>query len=221
MLYPLFCCSLVLLTMTTSLSRLCFNRGPSLVSSLKDSSLHISLRQPAFDLINTIIVSDASALISCKYKCTNSLGTCPRTRRIFFVDEDEQLFSDDVEEKDNSRWSEFALQNKLTSFECTEWACVPMLWLETLIKIDPSMLPISFSKAVFWALSHISLLEPASTMAFSSSVEEWLSLNAREISSSFGWEVPTGIDDGGDGKECRNSVLASSKAVILTKTLKR
>ncbi|KAL5065972.1 hypothetical protein RYX36_027709 [Vicia faba] len=43
--------------------------GPSLVSSLKDSSLHSSLRQPAFDLIQTIIVSDANALIYSVLNC--------------------------------------------------------------------------------------------------------------------------------------------------------
>ncbi|XP_074578399.1 uncharacterized protein LOC141834905 isoform X2 [Curcuma longa] len=194
--------------------------GPSLVNSLMDSSLHSSLRQPAFDLINTIIVSDASALVSLKLK--NRTSTCQSsTRHVLVVDEDEQLFSHDVEEKDDNCWSEFSTQNKLTSFECTEWACIPMLWFEVLIKIEPSMLPISFSKAVFWALSHISLLEFASTMELSSSIEEWLSVNAREISSSFGWEIPTGTDDGGDGKDCRNSVRASSRTLVLTKTLKR
>ncbi|WOK96345.1 hypothetical protein Cni_G05052 [Canna indica] len=195
--------------------------GPSLVSSLKDSSLHSSLRQPAFDLINTIIVSDASALMSLKLKCNASSNICTNTLQVLIDDEDEQLFFDDVEENVNSCWSEFGTQNKLTSFECTEWACIPLLWFEVLTKIDPSMLLISFSKAVFWALSHISLLESGSSMELSSSVEEWMSLNAREISSSFGWEVPTGTDDGGDGRECRNSVRASSRTVLLTKILKR
>ena len=43
--------------------------GPPFVSSLKDSSLHSSLRQPAFDLIQTIIVSDATALIYSVLNC--------------------------------------------------------------------------------------------------------------------------------------------------------
>ncbi|KAK1275068.1 hypothetical protein QJS04_geneDACA004129 [Acorus gramineus] len=42
--------------------------GPPLLCSLKDSSLHNSLQQPAFDLIQTIIVSDAAALISLRLK---------------------------------------------------------------------------------------------------------------------------------------------------------
>ncbi|KAK8349140.1 hypothetical protein V6Z12_A06G123500 [Gossypium hirsutum] len=48
--------------------------GPSLVSSLKDSSLYSSLRQPAFDLIQTILVSDAATLI------TSMLNCCIATR---------------------------------------------------------------------------------------------------------------------------------------------
>ncbi|CAL9102821.1 unnamed protein product [Musa textilis] len=195
--------------------------GPSLVSSLKDSSLHSSLRQPAFDLINTIIVSDASALMSLKSKFNDAFHIHASVPQISLDDEDDQLFSYDVEEKDNSCWSEFGIQNKLTSLVCAEWACIPMLWFEALTKVDPSMLPVSFSKAVFWALSHISLLEFGSIIEFSSSIEEFLSLNAKEILSSFGWEIPTGSDDGGDGKESRNSVRASSMASFLTKTLKR
>ena len=34
------------------------------MSSLKDSSLHSSLWQPAFDLVQTIIVSDDAALLA-------------------------------------------------------------------------------------------------------------------------------------------------------------
>lgn len=192
-----------------------------MISSLKDSSLHSSLRQPAFDLINTIIISDASALMSLKSKFNDAFHIRANVPQISLDDEDDQLFSYDVEEKDNSCWSEFGIQNKLTSLVCAEWACIPMLWFEALTKVDPSMLPISFSKAVFWALSHISLLEFGSIIEFSSSIEEFLSLNAREILSSFGWEIPTGSDDGGDGKESRNSVRASSMASFLTKTLKR
>ena len=45
------------------------NRGPYLVSSLKDSSLHSSLRQPAFNLFQTIIVSDAAVLVSSMLDC--------------------------------------------------------------------------------------------------------------------------------------------------------
>ncbi|XP_073000501.1 uncharacterized protein [Typha latifolia] len=194
--------------------------GPSLVSSLKDSSLHSSLRQPAFDLINIILISDASALISFK---SNHLAASniDVSNSIDDDDEDEQPFSCDVEEMDNSCWSDFNIQDKLTSQDCKDWLCVPLLWFDTMIQVDCSMLPVSFSKAVFWALSHISLFEPESTLDSSLSVENWLSSYAGDISSTFVWETPKGSDDGGLGKDSRNSVKLSEQCTLLTRTFKR
>lgn len=193
--------------------------APSLVNSLKDTSLHNSLRQPAFDLIQTIIVSDASALISLKlkYQATSvkALSTLDD-----FDDEEELPFSHDVEERDNSCWREFNVQNKLASRECNDWTCAPMLWFDGLVDVDPSVLNISFSKAVFWALSHVSMLENSS-MEPLASVKDWLSSNAVELSSAFGWEAPKGSDDGGDGTESRNSVKASSACIPLIRMFKR
>ncbi|XP_038985729.1 uncharacterized protein LOC103713146 isoform X2 [Phoenix dactylifera] len=195
--------------------------GPSLVSSLKDSSLHSSLRQPAFDLINTIMISDASALISLKLQYHSVSKDNMSISADFFDDEDELHFSHDIEEKDYSCWNFFGIQSKLTSRECKEWTCVPALWFDALIKVDPSILPISFSKAVFWALAHISMLESMSSVELSLSVDNWLSSYAGEISSSLMWEVPNGSDDGGDGNETRNSVKASSMCILLIRTFKR
>ncbi|KAG1331997.1 hypothetical protein COCNU_02G019650 [Cocos nucifera] len=197
------------------------NRGPSLVSSLKDSSLHSSLRQPAFDLINTIIISDASALISLKLQYHSVSKYNMRISADFIDDEDELHFSHDIEEKDYSCWSLFGIQSKLTSRECKEWTCVPALWFDALIKVNPSILPISFSKAVFWALAHISMLESMLSVELSLSVDDWLSSYAGEISSSLMWDVPNGSDDGGDGNESRNSVKASSVCILLIRTFKR
>ncbi|XP_019707473.1 uncharacterized protein [Elaeis guineensis] len=195
--------------------------GPSLVSSLKDSSLHSSLRQPAFDLINTIMISDASALISLKLQYHSVSKYNMRMSADFIDDEDELQFSHDIEEKDYSCWSLSGIQSKLTSRECKEWTCVPALWFDALIKVDPSILPISFSKAVFWALAHISMLESMSSVELSLSVDDWLSSYAGEISSSLMWEVPNGSDDGGDGNESRNSVKALSLCILLIRTFKR
>lgn len=195
--------------------------GPSLVSSLRDSSLHSSLRQPAFDLINTIMISDASALISLKLQYHSVSNVSMSTSADFIDDEDELHFSHDNEEKDYSCWSLFGIQSKLTSRECKEWTCVPALWFDALIKTDPSVLPISFSKAVFWALAHISTLESMSSVEFSLSLDDWLSSYAGEISSSLMWEVPNGSDDGGDGNESRNSVKASLMCILLLRTFKR
>ncbi|KAI3845786.1 hypothetical protein MKW98_016545, partial [Papaver atlanticum] len=196
--------------------------GPSLICSLKDSSLHNSLRQPAFDLIHAIIVSDAAALIS---SMLNGKSVSVGNSSVDFnEDEDEILFSHDshdVEEKDASCWSDFSAQCKLTSQECREWMCIPMLWLDILVEVQPSALPISFSKAVLWSLSRFSLLEPESITEMALSVEDWLQKYAGTILTSFGWEAPTGSDDGGDGRVSNNSIKVSEMCLPLIKTFKR
>ncbi|XP_020107342.1 uncharacterized protein LOC109723385 isoform X2 [Ananas comosus] len=195
--------------------------GPSLVSSLMDSSLHCSLRQPAFDLINIIIISDASAMISFKLKYQNTSDIDARNLADPFDDEDELPFSHEIEEKDNCCWSGFSMQNKVASRECKDWICIPLLWFDSMIRMDLLMLPISFSKVAFWALSHISILESGSTAEYSLSLEAWLSSNAAEISSSLAWQVPNSSDDGGEGRESRNSLKVSSMCNVLIKVFKR
>lgn len=198
--------------------------GPSLVSSLKDSSLHSSLRQPAFDLIQTIIVSDASVLISSMLNYQTPSGidrNIPYELNDEEDDSDGLLFSLDVEERDTSSWDEFNVQSKITSCEYREWMCIPMLWLDVLAEIDPSLLPISFSKAVFWARSRFSMVEPENSTEMTVSVRNWLSSSASEISTSFGWKVPTGSDDGGKGKESKNSIKVSTMHLPLIRTFKR
>ncbi|KAI0518870.1 hypothetical protein KFK09_006307 [Dendrobium nobile] len=195
--------------------------GPTLVNSLKNLSLHSSLRQPAFDLITTIIISDASVLISLKQK-DSAIHKCKLSTQGYFIDEeDEPILSEDVEERDNSCWTEFNMLSKLASSECTCWTCIPMLWTDCLVEVGPATLPITFSKAVFWALSRLSVLELNFSIDISLSVRDWLSIHASEISSSFGWQIPTGFDDGGEGKESRNSIKASSLGIPLLRTFKR
>ncbi|XP_019077812.1 uncharacterized protein LOC100265030 isoform X2 [Vitis vinifera] len=197
--------------------------GPSLVSSLKDSSLENSLRRPAFDLIETLIVSDAAALVTSMLNCCKH----PSIDQSMIIelddeeDDDELPFVLDVEEKHSSSWSEYSEQSKITSQDCRRWRCIPMLWLEVLVEINPSVLPISVSKAVFWARSRFALVEPEKNAEMEVPVKNWLSFSAKEISSSFGWKVPTGSDDGGDGKESQNSMKVSTMCIPLIRTFKR
>ncbi|XP_020580564.1 uncharacterized protein LOC110024757 isoform X2 [Phalaenopsis equestris] len=195
--------------------------GPTLVNSLKNFSLHSSLRQPAFDLITTIIISDTSALISLQQRSCALHRSKFSTHGYFIDEEDELILSEDTEEKDNTCWTEFNMLSKLASSECTCWSCVPMLWIDSLIDVGPATLPITFSKALFWALSRLSVLELNFSLDMSLSTRDWLSIYASEISSSFGWQIPTGFDDGGEGKESRNSIRASSMCIPLLRTLKR
>ena len=199
------------------------DRGPSLVSSLKDSSLHSSLRQPAFDLIQTIIVSDAASLGTMFLNCCTP-PTVERSMGSEFIDDDDDewlLCSHDVEEKDVSCWNGFSTQSKTTSRVCDWWMCIPMLWFDVLVEIDPSVLPVSFSKAVFWALSRLSVVEPENVTEMSLPVRNWLATCASEISHLFGWKVPSGSDDGGNGNESKNSVKVSASCIPLLRTFKR
>ncbi|XVF23314.1 hypothetical protein REPUB_Repub13aG0026900 [Reevesia pubescens] len=196
--------------------------GPSLVSSLKDSSLHSSLRQPAFDLILTILVSDAAALITSMLKCSTATSISKNTSiGLDDEEEDNELpFTQDVEEKDISCWSEFSAVGQITSREYREWMCIPMLWIDVLVDIDPLVLPISFSKAVLWARSRFPLVESENSAELALDIRGWLSSSAAEISSTFGWKVPTGSDDGGV-KESKNAMRLSTMCIPLIKTFNR
>ncbi|KAF5178102.1 Helicase sen1 [Thalictrum thalictroides] len=193
--------------------------GPSLICSLRDSSLHDSLRQPAFDLIHTIIVSDSGALVTSLLRHRKH-GKVDNSISADFIDEEDDLvFSHDVEEKDCSCWSEFSVQSKLSAREYIGWICIPMLWLDVLVETDLLVFPISFFKAVLWSLSRFSMVELENSMEMELPVRDWLPSHAGKI--SFVWEVPTGSDDGGDGKVSKNSIEASSMSTILVKTFKR
>ncbi|KAH6773277.1 P-loop containing nucleoside triphosphate hydrolases superfamily protein [Perilla frutescens var. hirtella] len=197
--------------------------GPFLVSFLKDTLLHSSLRQPAIDLIQTIIVSDASALISIILNGQLHPSDKPiRPTNSGDADDEEEILSTlHAKENDTSCWKEFALQHKVVSQVDGSWMCVPMLWFDVLVEIDPLALPLSFSKAVIWALSRFSLIETENSTEMSLSVRNWLTTCASEISYLLGWKVPSGSDDGGDGTESRNSIRTSTMCRPLVRTFKR
>lgn len=203
------------------------DRGPSLVLSLKDSSLHSSLRQPAFDLIQTIIVSDATALIySVLNSCTTPSIDSSMTNDFRKLDvEIDGIWLPpipDSDEQDNScSWGQFNVQSGIVSQECREWMCIPMLWVDVLVDTSPSVLPLSFSKAVFWARSRFPMVELESSAEMVLPVKSCLSSFAAEISSSFGWKVPSGSDDGGDGNKSKNSVEVLTMSFHLIRTFNR
>ncbi|KAG9449287.1 hypothetical protein H6P81_009252 [Aristolochia fimbriata] len=191
--------------------------GPSLVSSLKDSSLHVSLRQPAFDLIQSIIISDAAALVFFKLK----QHALPNAGLCFSEEDDELQFSHNAEEDENSCWNAFGVQSKLTSQECKGWMCMPMLWFDALIDMDASALPVSFAKATFWALSRFSVVEPVVCKDPMIPVKDWISSYCPEVLSFLGWQVPAGSDDGREEKPCKNSVDPSTLSAPLIRMFKR
>jgi len=198
-----------------------FDRGPSLISSIEDTSLHISLRQPALGLIYIIIISDASALISYKLKYEAVKKDNVSNSVMFADDDDDSPFSHDAEEKSQSCWNDFSVLNKLASRECKDWKCIPLLWYLTMVQLEPSKLPIAFSKAVLWGLSHVSVLEPGLTTESSVPVNAWLSSHAGEVSSTFTWQVPNGADDGGGWRDCINTLKVLQFCTLLLKIFKR
>uniref|UniRef100_A0A803KQM3 Uncharacterized protein n=1 Tax=Chenopodium quinoa TaxID=63459 RepID=A0A803KQM3_CHEQI len=177
--------------------------GPSLVSSLKDLTLHSSLRQPAIDLVQTIIVSDATALLSSLLHCQTSTDDSSN----FFelseeIDDATSCFVLD-DKKRVCCWNEFTFQSNIVCQEYTEWMCAPMLWFDVLLDIEPSILPVSIAKAVLWALSRFSMVEPENNSELSLPVKTWLSSGAAEVAAFLGWKCPSGSDDSGDGKNVR------------------
>lgn len=172
---------------------------------------------PAFDLIYTIVISDAAALMHIKLKNNASLVT--DLANLVEDDDESHLFVD--VENDCSCWGEFSEQSKLISRECNEWMCVPLLWVDALIAVDPSTFPLALSKALFWSLSRVSLLEPLTSAEMELSLNDWLSSYAKELSCYLAWQVLSGCDDGGDGNWSENSVKASAVSSSLIKTLKR
>lgn len=192
-----------------------------MISSIEDTSLHDSLRQPALGLIYMVIISDASALIYHKLKYGAVQKVNLRNSVMFADDDDELPFSHEAEEKSQSCWKDFNVLKKLASRECKDWKCVPLLWYLTMFQLEPSKLPIAFSKAVLWGLSHISVLEPGLATELSVPVNIWLSSHAEEISSTFTWQVPNGADDGGGGKDCMNAVKVSLFCNLLLRIFKR
>lgn len=197
-------------------------RGPSLVSSLKDPSLHSSLRQPAFELIQSIIVSDAAALIHAMLdSCIVSLSNESNTMHNFNVAEDENTLIFAPNEMDDDCWGGFSLQSDIISAEFKQWMCIPMLWIDVLVDIDPLVLPVSFLKAIFWARSRFSMIDSETSAGGELPLKTWISSSSFEISSSLGWKVPAGSDDGGDGKESKNSLKVCTVLLPLMKTFNR
>lgn len=193
--------------------------GPSLVSSYKDSSLHISLRQPAIDLVQAILVSDATALLASLLR--NNTGKF-MGYEIQYDDDDSNLpFSHTTEDVSDRSWSDFTQQSKITLGECKEWMCIPMLWITTLTNTNFLNLPVSLSQAVFWSRSRFCLVESEKNDEMTVDIETWLSSSAVEIKGTLGWKVATGSDDGGPGKESKNSVTVSKMCLTLIRTLKR
>ncbi|KAK4773514.1 hypothetical protein SAY87_028533 [Trapa incisa] len=194
--------------------------GPSLVSSLKDTSLHPSLRQPAVNLIQTIVVSDTAALVMSTLHSDTYASIDEIITGLDISEDGEPALIPQFEEDEKSSWSEFSLQSALICEEYSGWMCIPMLWIDVLVEADITVLPQSFLKVVLWARSRLSFVEPGVGTEISVPIKTWLSSSATEVSDSFGWRTPTGSDDGGTNVS-KNSVEAFTMHLPLVRTFNR
>lgn len=136
-------------------------RGPPLIATLKDTSLHQSLRLPAFDLFQIILVSDASALaaLSGKLESPESLWGHLLENGVDDGLGAESSKSDDSLVGDNKYWNSFKKVSDSVGEGVENWSCVPLLWIEALKgAFLPS--PVSFCKAVLWALGRLAMVDP-------------------------------------------------------------
>lgn len=174
--------------------------------------------------MQTVIVSDASALIDMimnDHLLSTNENIMPIEANNEYDDNEELFFGDDIEKKDTSCWNEFHLQRKNTALAYGEWLCIPMLWFDVLVGIDPLILPVSFAKAVFWAVARFSMVEAEYSIPLAVSVGDLLTTCAPEISHLFGWKVPSGSDDAADGTESKNSISVSKMYMPLIRTFRR
>ena len=136
-------------------------------------------------------------------------------------DDDESQPMSEIEEADQNCWTEFNMLSKLTSKDCVEWFCIPLLWVEVLTKSVPSSLPLPFTNSVMWALSRLSTIEPDISNLVKMSVLEWISVHFAKYNAAFTWDIPKGCDDGADGKGCINSIKAAPHCVDLLRLIRR
>ncbi|KAI4387118.1 hypothetical protein MLD38_004973 [Melastoma candidum] len=195
--------------------------GPSLISSIKDTSLHPSLRQPALDLVQTIIVSDAAALASVAMTALARHNPDEPVTELAEAEDEGIFLKPSVTEEGNTWLLNSSLQGIDVARDFEGWMSIPMVWVDVLVQVDVSLLPISFWKSVLWARSCLSLIEPVTSVESSVNLQDWLSSSASEILDSFGWKFPTGCDDGSDRKLLKNSVEVANKFLLLVKVFNR
>ncbi len=133
-------------------------RGPPLVSTLKDISLHQSLRQPAIELFRSILVADASALAALFGKSGGQRSAWTHLLETSQDDYDETDCETDLV-GDAKDWVSFQKVSDAVGENSENWSCVPLLWMEVLEGGVPHQYPPSFCKAVLWAVAQLAVVD--------------------------------------------------------------
>ncbi|KAJ7567512.1 hypothetical protein O6H91_02G151200 [Diphasiastrum complanatum] len=197
--------------------------GPPLIATIKDNSLHSSLRQPAIELFEVIIVEDATALaiLSTEKRSIYSSSTTSVDSKDVGDEETDVPAADGVSGR-QSCWDDFKLLSQLVESELKTWKCVPLLWLEVLEWFTSAILPHSLFKAVLWGVSRLSVVEDG-RWSLNSNLSVTLSghMYSRDFASALQWAEPKGCDDGADGQTCVNAVKVESLLGELINIFKR
>ncbi|KAL3682269.1 hypothetical protein R1sor_000291 [Riccia sorocarpa] len=200
--------------------------GPPLVATLKDVSLIKSVRQSAVDLIQSILVADAAALASVTIQQLSSQNV-----RKYTLDVGDDDFDSVFEDESPTGEGEMVAGVKYSvSFSsvtrsveaCEDWSCVPLLWMEALSETVPASVPGSFTKAVMWGLSRLSVIDTEGTSGQNNVLVSGDGVACSDaILTAFKWVKPKGYDDGAAGEGCLNAVKAKAHVKEMISILKR
>ncbi|KAI5072739.1 hypothetical protein GOP47_0013117 [Adiantum capillus-veneris] len=190
--------------------------GPSLLESVKDTQLYDSLRAPAVQLLETILIADSVVLSYLHSRGSQGKNSLP-------CDTFEQV--EEVPEIDTGEYTSYLNQHKALDKlgeNWNSWLCAPILWVEILEKVLPSDLPEPFSQAVLWASSRMSLayVDELAPRDVQTRFHREVGFTNTPVSSLI-WETPKGCDDGADGKLCPNTVVAREHVTQLVLLLKK
>lgn len=136
------------------------NRGPPLVATLKDTGLHQSLRLPAIELFQIILVADSSALAAFSGKFDGPESPWGYLLDSGLNDQDDKATADHDHAGDAKAWESYKKVSGSVAEDIENWSCVPLLWLEVLEEALPFNFPASFCKAVLWALARLAIVDP-------------------------------------------------------------
>ena len=133
-------------------------RGPPLVETLKDPNMHDIFRSVAFDLIQTILAADTSALAAFSLKAEGSVRPWSHFLENGNVESGHELRSISEGTRDQGYWKILKKVSDTMSEGLEKWSCVPLLWVEELGGV--LAYPTSFYKSILWAYGRITILDP-------------------------------------------------------------
>ena len=129
-----------------------------MVETLKDPNMHDSFRSAAFDLIQTILAADTSALAGFSLKSEGSVHPWSHLLENDSVEGGHELRAVSEVTRDQEYWKILKKVSDTMSEGLDKWSCVPLLWIEVLGGV--LAYPTSFYKSVLWAYGRIAIVDP-------------------------------------------------------------